>query len=314
MRGMHNEKVFAFCTDERGGDNAKSTFTGAILSALGDYATQEDPDFFYKRDSARDTNGHSENTIRMRKKNLVTMEEADKSKVFDGPKLKKLCGGGAKQTARALYGKSTEFDWITSFIMNFNENNLPSIDTSDQASLNRYLFFPFTSKFYVNPVDYELHKNEPHTYLADTDLMTRNGEAFKPLMFKWLLEGLKAYYDEGFRNIPPSMLKFKEKVIADKNVVRKFLLETIEKESPEEHAKRQQSDNPSDEPVVKRADLFKMFNNTHRDVQQDKKTKIGLEDFGRSMKELAGNACYVEKHRTTGRHYITGWQMTADYV
>lgn len=81
MIGAHPEKVLLVLSDQRDGNNGKSTLLSLLMAAMGEYATKMDASILYRQDKVKSINDHSAGLMTLEKKRLMVIEELDPSKV-----------------------------------------------------------------------------------------------------------------------------------------------------------------------------------------------------------------------------------------
>ena len=204
--------------------------TKLLQRALGEYAKGGDNRFLYKTDGNRETaNSHSAGSLAFRGKRVAVFEELDRTQKINQQDLKTYTGGeGHVVSVRAPHGTATlEFEWTCRFILNFNEDDLPSFDTNDVAFLNRMLAIPHRSRFYLSDVDYEANKHVPYTYRAVDDFASKHFGVWCPYFLRWMLEGYGIWNVERFKTIPDGCLALKNRLVDERNVVARFITETL---------------------------------------------------------------------------------------
>ena len=140
--------------------------------------------------------------------------------------MKDLNGGGGNVSGRGLFqSQVSEWEWRTKTIMAFNENNMPGLDVEDAALVERLLVIPHRSRFYPTEVPADA---PPFSFPADPDIKTKF-DLWAPYMLLWLLPGVKRLKEVGFTGIPESCRAFKQQLLDEKDVVREFLDDAVEK-------------------------------------------------------------------------------------
>lgn len=103
------------------------------------------------------------------------------------------------------------------------QHKIPDMDMQDGAMLERLLFIPHRSRFYKQG---EVPA-EPYSYAADPNIKL-SFVRWGPYFLQWLLEGLRKYKEEGFRNIPDSCLAFKNQLLEAQDDVKEYLDEQVQ--------------------------------------------------------------------------------------
>ena len=285
LLGIHNEKKFALFTDVCDGSNGKSTFARLLCRTLGEYACQPKAGFLYKKDFVRDENEHSQGMLSYRHFRLLVIEELDPTKHLDEGLLKMLNGGGCDNRGRVCGSQITKtFPWITKMILCCNEGDMPNFDATDRPLLDRMYCVPHRSKFYSIPAELEraLGAGKQLSFAADSNL-TDKFKMWRPYMMWWCLSGLAKYYRDKFSVIPESFYEYRDAAVAERDVINRFLTRNTVKTGDAED-------------YVVRADLYFDFGNDNREMQQDRKTKVGKGKFLKGMKTFFGTENYAVEH------------------
>ncbi len=162
---------------------------------------------------------HSAGMLAYEFKRLVILEELSDKRQLDNERIKKLHGGSAEFEGRQFLLKDRRrFHWITKMILNCNNRKFPQFDWNDEALVQRLLSIHHRSKFYTDAADYELHKDDPHTFLAkDFDELIK-GE-WRPYMLNWLLKGLANYHSIRFSVVPAACKNWRTDLVNEQNIV-----------------------------------------------------------------------------------------------
>lgn len=289
LLGKHNEKVMPLLTDERQGYNGKSTVMGLLLSTMGGYARKTDACLYYRNDKVKSIDDHSAGLLSFKKVRLAVIEEMAPDRHLDQQFCKDANGGGGRQSGRGAYQMEIlDFPWITKTLCAFNEGKMPMFDVDDSALVERMVTICHRSRFYPGEVP-----DEPHSYPADPDIKQKF-ETWRPHMLKYMLEGLKDYHREGFRDVPSTCLAFKKKLVGEKDFIQEFLASNIEQ--------------GEDKDFVKVCDLFGAFSEQYRSLQQDKRTKKNMKDFEKGLKRCLGANRFKDRYqpRVNGKQVAAG--------
>ncbi|KAI8916686.1 hypothetical protein DFJ77DRAFT_510124 [Powellomyces hirtus] len=213
LRGDHPEKIFAMFMDKSGGYCGKSKFAEAFMKALGTYAIKGVNTHIYANTGFSNQNGHNSAQFATEGRRLAIFEELDEKKDLDNKKAKDVHGGNASGNGRRPHSKVDEhIDFITKWILIFNDLCQPKFDTGDIALVTRILVICFRAKFFPTMEEFNA-SNHPYKHLMDPHV----GEKFPawaPYIMEWALEGYQHYMKEGFRNIPASCKEWKKDVSA----------------------------------------------------------------------------------------------------
>lgn len=136
LTGYTSEEVLFFAHGPTA--TGKSSFTEALRSCLGDYATVADFETFLKR---RGDAGIRNDVARLAGARLVVSIEVDDGKAL-AEGLLKLLTGGDMVVARFLYAESFEF--APKFTLWLAANDRPRVNADDAAMWRRILQLPFT--------------------------------------------------------------------------------------------------------------------------------------------------------------------------
>lgn len=159
------------------GRNGKSTFTRALLHALGDYGHTAERDLFADRRS--NPNGASPALLGLRGRRLAVVSETEAGQRL-APALLKQLTGGDPITARPLYGRPVTFEPSHASLM--VTNHLPRLPADDPAVWRRVRVVPFDVVIPDGEEDHQL----PERLEAEADAVLR-----------WAVAGLRDYLTGG---------------------------------------------------------------------------------------------------------------------
>ena len=196
------------------GANGKSTFYGALVFALGDYATVIDPALLMVR---KHDGSSSTELMDLLGARLVIGSETEEGRKLDEAVMKRLTGGDPL-TARRLYRDPVT--WIPSHQLLYVSNHLPAVRANDPAVWRRVRVVPFDVT--VPPE------------ARDPDLSARL-ELHADAIVTWAIGGYWDYADNGGVREPASVLKATDSYQADSDAVRRFIDEACHV-SPDAHA------------------------------------------------------------------------------
>ena len=96
---------------------------------------------------------------------------------------------------RAAFGAHCEqMPFHAKLIVVFNEHNMPKIDVEDHAFLKRMLLIEHRSHFCNTPAEMAKMRDEPHTFMADSEVKSRVN---RNAVLAWMLAGLDMFNAEG---------------------------------------------------------------------------------------------------------------------
>jgi putative DNA primase/helicase len=170
-----------------GGRNGKTTIQNVLGGVLGEYAAQAAPETFMAR---KNNDGPRSDLARIVGARLVTTAEPEKGKRLAINFIKRLTGGDALQF-REMYEKEKEVKDPGILVM-MATNPKPVIPEQTDAAWRRPLLWPFNAKVLDDQVIVHLDKK-----------LLQEG----PGILNWLLEGLKKYYQNGYRLKIPEAVK-----------------------------------------------------------------------------------------------------------
>jgi phage/plasmid-associated DNA primase len=173
LSGRRKLKKFLALTDEREGDNGKSTMLKLFTLFFGAYVEEGGTKFVCRGSFDRDRDSHDAGTELMRGKRLVVAEELKHTMTLDDAMLKRLVGGAGVTASGRRCGSNErwQFVWQAAFVLVFNDGDMPKFDSADAAFLNRMAVGPMRSKF-VEAGSPAL-QSEPWTFVKDPELSER---------------------------------------------------------------------------------------------------------------------------------------------
>lgn len=186
------------------GANGKSTAYGAIVDALGDYATVIDPALLMVRE--RGGVGGPELMQLLGARLVVGSETGDGSKL-DEAAMKRMTGGDTI-TARRLYREPVT--WHPSHQLVYVSNHLPTVRGNDPAVWRRVRVIPFDVVVPVADRDPKL----PETLRLHADAI-----------LSWCVAGYFDYCDGGGMREPATVLRATDAYQSDSDDVARFITE-----------------------------------------------------------------------------------------
>lgn len=183
------------------GANGKSTMYGALVAALGDYATVIDPALLMAQRSDRAPGPEIMELLGAR---LVIGSETEDGRQLDESTMKRLTGGD-QLTARRLYREPVT--WTPTHQLVYVTNHLPTVKGNDPAVWRRVRVVPFG--VVVAQEDRDPHL--PETLLLHVDAV-----------LTWAVEGYRDWQANGMSE-PASVLTATNAYQADSDAVARFV-------------------------------------------------------------------------------------------
>ena len=155
-------------TDERSGDNAKSTFLDLVKAAFGDLVLIDNK---LVCSGSFESNKHSHDAafLPVRGKRIIIAEELKSHQTLDSGFLKRISGGDEPRIAGRGFGTAEHFEFVSQariFIV-FNQGDCPKFDAKDSAFVGRMVVVPMQSKFVTPDILVGAAEVEPHTFSMD---------------------------------------------------------------------------------------------------------------------------------------------------
>ncbi|WP_457950476.1 DNA primase family protein [Pseudarthrobacter sp. alpha12b] len=197
--GRVREHLFPVLTGT--GANGKGTAYGAIVNAMGDYATIINPELLMT--GGREGGGPE--MMSLLGARLVIGSETGDGRQLDAALMKRLTGGDPI-TARRLYQEPVT--WSPSHQLVYVTNHLPRVKGNDPALWRRLRVIPFDV---VVPEGERDQKLPERLELAADAILT------------WLVHGWFAYDDRGSLTDPESVRRATDEYQADSDAVRRFI-------------------------------------------------------------------------------------------
>jgi putative DNA primase/helicase len=183
-----------------GGANGKSTFLGAILSMLGDYAMQAVSELLVQKHNE----SHPTERADLFGKRFVCTIETEQGKRMAEALMKQLTGGD-KVRARKMKKDFFEFEMTAKLVM--AANHKPEIRGTDYAVWRRIKLVPFIVTISDEDKDKEL---------------LRKLKAELPGILRWAVEGCLAWQRHGLGE-PDEIRQATARYQADQDVIATFL-------------------------------------------------------------------------------------------
>lgn len=252
------QKLLGYCltgeTSDQGiyilygdGQNGKSVFLELIKFLWGAYATSIQIDTLLRSSFQCSGSQATPDLMSLKGARLVTTVEPNEGVQLDESKVKQLTGGDSI-TARALHADFVTFTPECKIFI--ATNHKLRISGTDLGIWRRIHLIPFTVKI---PTE-QVNKN-----LLNELKEEKNG------IFRWILEGLKLYQQEGLKE-PEIMSYAKDAYQKEMNIIEGFLAEC---EDIEENQSKQ----------IKATELYSLFKNwcTENGRHAYSSTKFGTE-------------------------------------
>lgn len=195
------------------GRNGKDTITTNIMKAvLGPHLYYDAPNFIL---TDRIKTGANPEIANMHKKRLVVYSEPDKYSTLKCSTIKQLTGNEV-MPIRGLYSSVNETRMHATQIV--LQNSLLTMDSPDDAMLNRLFVIPFRSMFRTSERLAELPRGTPHAFIVNSYFKSYEFiERIKLPFMHILLKYYRIFYDEGkiLKNAPKSISDASKQYISD---------------------------------------------------------------------------------------------------
>ena len=172
------QKIYIYYGD---GSNGKSTFQTIVKKTLGEkYAKTSDSKTFL----ASQVRNIRNDIARLKGARVVISSETPEGEKLDENTVKLLTGGDSVE-CRFLYKES--FEYRPQFKIILATNKLPVIQGTDYGIKRRIEVIPFKTKITESEMDTEMEEK------LEEEL---------PGIFRWMIEGAKEWYENGFPECP----------------------------------------------------------------------------------------------------------------
>lgn len=199
LTGSTKEDCAFFCYGT--GRNGKTTFLDIISDALGDYATNIQPETIMMKQA---TGGPTGDIARLKGSRFVMSEEPNEGVRLNEGLLKQLTGGG-RVTASKKY--ENEFEFYPEFKLWMSTNHKPVIRGTDVGIWSRIRLIPFT----VRVPDEKMDRNLKHKLKQEL-----------PGILKWAVDGCLLWQREGLK-IPAAVAASTNEYKSEMDVISGFL-------------------------------------------------------------------------------------------
>lgn len=184
------------------GANGKGTAYGAIVHALGDYATVINPDLLMTRDRGGIGGPEMMTLLGAR---LVVGSETEEGRKLDEAVMKRLTGGD-KLTARNLY--QPPVTWWPSHQLVYVTNALPRVKGNDPAVWRRIRVIPFDVVIPIEERD---------------QILTETLQLHADTILSWIIAGHFDYEDHDGMREPESVVRATGDYKANSDAVAQFI-------------------------------------------------------------------------------------------
>lgn len=217
LSGRREKKVFLVLTDQRQGNNAKSTFLKFLTVFFGETYCAKSIKFLVQGPKT-DRNSHDAGLECMNGKRLLIADELTRNDTLDAGRIKDLVSVPDTVTQGRSFGRASTFKfiWQAGIIMAFNEGQFPRFDSTDSAFVSRMLVCNMRSRFlqrndYIKYIESDMI--EPYTYPADPNLVSRFPD-WRSSFLDILLETRRSETTREL-SVPDSMIEARNDLLID---------------------------------------------------------------------------------------------------
>ena len=210
--------------------NGKTKILNLIEKVMGDYSEPGDERFLFSNQKHKSASDHDTATVEFKDKRVSIYEEPNKNLKINQDNLKKMTGGKKKIKARRAHASQSEiFEFITKLLIALNK--FPKFDTTDKGWLRRLLVILFRSKFAKNQEEFDKYTSEGYEYVFwANENIDDSFDSWRPVMFKWMLDGLDVFRVQKMGNVPEAFKACKEETIAEADPMVKQIDMLLEEE------------------------------------------------------------------------------------
>ncbi len=198
-----------------GGCNGKSTALEAVAAMLGDYAAVAPPGLF----TARNFDSHPTEVATLHGKRFVTAIEQEANRALRESLVKSLTGGDTIRTRRM---REDFWEMKPTWHIHIAYNRAPRLTGTDDGIRRRLRVVPWAASF----------KERPDLTVKERLL----GEAERPGILAWCLEGLRHRLAAGRLESPQAVMLATDDYIDDEDLVGRFLADCCTTEDPRAEA------------------------------------------------------------------------------
>lgn len=294
--GRRPHKMFMVITDQRGGNNGKSTVMKLLSVTLGGLAVANQNKFLYVG-ANESANSHSSGDMAFIGKRVAIFDETSGGRQLDVEKLKRCTGGGLDMSMRAANAvRNVDFKWTALIVIGCNQGGLPSF-RSDEALASRMVVIPARAKFTNDPA---LLASDAHAFPCDAGFVDSVSE-LRCANLHVLLDAFERFHkDKGVGPLPPGCLQWRAHLAQECDPVSAILARWV--------------DNTlvfAPRVSISRAEVIRMINNARYDeIKFSLITKTTKAELKKKLDVVmaARGASYAEDTTVEGvrvsRHYI----------
>ena len=227
LSGRRKEKKILCLTDRRGGYNGKSAVVGFLGAFFGKSVSMIGSKMLSQGSFTQDRNSHDGVLDEFKYIRLMIAEEMSSTTKLDSGFMKKISGGSNVGIAGRKCGKGDMFEyiWQSGVLCVFNENQFPSMDVTDKASIARIMVAPMRSKF-VDLSTYTPEAEEEYVFDTDTNLHLKFND-WRSAMMDVMVERYVDDRERLFSSLPESMGNWKADVLGSANPMSEWLSEVL---------------------------------------------------------------------------------------
>jgi P4 family phage/plasmid primase-like protien len=227
LSGEHRREEF--CIHTGSGSNGKSAFSKLLSFVFGGYYYEPEATIYSNYNP--DPNSPQPVIYQLRGKRLVMTQEIKNTKTLETATIKKMTGGDPI-SARTLHAPTITFKTQCKF--NMSCNDIPELDSNDDAIFRRIIVIPYISTFVdvgdkklKNPDKFKNHY--PKDYSINEDKMKKWAPYFLYLLWQRYID----LHRENFKqllvsNRPDAVSKATEEYKIQSNMFSNFIAEYIE--------------------------------------------------------------------------------------
>ena len=158
-------------------------------------------------------------------KRMAAFEELNDKRALDNNQIKGLTGGGTHIPVRGAFkAETTMMPWTTKLLLAFNEGGCPKLRAEDGALMKRMAVVQHRALFCDKEEEYVKHQHVEFTHRSRGDVH----ELVAPqAMLHWMLQGLKRYWEVGFRELPRVCTEWKTELMLEHDDVAAWAVSNI---------------------------------------------------------------------------------------
>ena len=222
LSGHRYDKKFNALTDERSGDNGKSTLL-ELLTTVFDKMVLSDSKLVCSASFDAGKHSHDASFMPVRGKRILIAEELKAQQTLDSGFLKRVSGGDATRLGGRGFGSADHFEfvWQARIFLVFNQDDCPKFDAKDAAFLARMRVIPMRSKF-VPPCDLPVGEGDAFTFPMDMEIKARF-PSWRSAMLAIMMDRYPGAKASLARPPPPSTLAWHSSVAHGNNPLSDWL-------------------------------------------------------------------------------------------